>query len=164
MKAIFSSGQLAALSSVQIAAIETSDLQQLSTAVIRNLTTAQVQALTTEQVQALTGSQVVALSTTQLANLSTAQVVALDAATGKEHYLGARLGRASTIHASPIVAADRLYIASREGVVTVVRAGDEFEVLATNALDDVFDATPAIVDREIFLRGRSHLYCIAESN
>jgi outer membrane protein assembly factor BamB len=87
----------------------------------------------------------------------------LDAATGKEHYVGARLAGARTIHASPIAAAGRLYFTSREGTTIVVRAGDEFEELATNALDDVFDATPALVGREIFLRGRSHLYCIAEA-
>lgn len=86
----------------------------------------------------------------------------VDAATGAPHYTGKRLGDVRTIHASPIVAADRLYVTSREGTTLVLRTGDEPELLATNVLDDVFDATPAFVDAEIYLRGRSHLYCVAE--
>jgi hypothetical protein len=35
-------------------------------------------------------------------------------------------------------------------------------VLATNTLDDRFDASPALVDGEIYLRGYKYLYCIAE--
>jgi len=36
------------------------------------------------------------------------------------------------------------------------------EILAKNHLDDGFDASPAIVGRQIFLRGRQSLYCISE--
>ena len=43
----------------------------------------------------------------------------------------------------------------------VLRHGPKFEVLAANMLDDGFDASPALVDREIFLRGYTNLYCIA---
>jgi outer membrane protein assembly factor BamB len=86
----------------------------------------------------------------------------LDAATGAERYVGARLEGARTVHASPILAAGRIYVTSREGTTVVVRAGDAFEVLARNELEDEFDATPAVAGRELFLRGRSHLYCLAE--
>jgi hypothetical protein len=34
-------------------------------------------------------------------------------------------------------------------------------VLATNSLDDGFDASPAIAGDELYLRGQKHLYCIA---
>jgi len=30
-------------------------------------------------------------------------------------------------------------------------------------LDDKFDASPVIVDGELYLRGWKHLYCIAEA-
>ena len=30
-----------------------------------------------------------------------------------------------------------------------------------NRLDDDFDASPAVVGEEIYLRGRQYLYCIA---
>jgi hypothetical protein len=35
-------------------------------------------------------------------------------------------------------------------------------VIATNTLDDRFDASPALVDREMYLRGYKNLYCVAE--
>ena len=36
------------------------------------------------------------------------------------------------------------------------------EILATNHLEDGFDASPALVDGELYPRGYKHLYCIAE--
>ncbi|MEM7310220.1 MAG: PQQ-binding-like beta-propeller repeat protein [Planctomycetota bacterium] len=86
----------------------------------------------------------------------------LDAATGEEHFAGERLDGVRTIHASPVAAAGRLYFASREGTVVVLRAGSEFEQLANNELDDCFDASPVIVGDELFLRGRRYLYCLRE--
>jgi hypothetical protein len=44
----------------------------------------------------------------------------------------------------------------------VLKAGKSVEVLATNKLDDRFDASPALVGKELFLRGQQHLYCISE--
>jgi hypothetical protein len=44
----------------------------------------------------------------------------------------------------------------------VLTHGPSLEVLATNKLDDRFDASPALVDREIYLRGYKYLYSIAE--
>jgi hypothetical protein len=35
------------------------------------------------------------------------------------------------------------------------------EILATNTLDDQFDASPAVVGGELYLRGARALYCIA---
>ncbi|HEX6886093.1 MAG TPA: PQQ-binding-like beta-propeller repeat protein [Planctomycetota bacterium] len=86
----------------------------------------------------------------------------VDAVTGEPRYLGARLEDARDVHASPIAAAGRIYVTARGGTTVVVRAGDAFEVLARNTLDDVFDATAAFVGDAIYLRGRSHLYCLAE--
>lgn len=85
----------------------------------------------------------------------------LAAGTGEPLYEGRRLGDLRTVHASPILAAGRLYFPSRAGQTAVVKAGDEYELLATNTLDDVFDASAVAVGSELFLRGRSHLYCIA---
>ena len=50
---------------------------------------------------------------------------------------------------------------SRDGATVVFNDGSPFEVLATNTLDDGFDASPAIVDGEIYLRGRQFLYRIS---
>ena len=84
-------------------------------------------------------------------------------ASGEELFMGARLAGAKTIHASPIAAAGRIYFTAREGSTHVVKASDKFELLATNQLDDVFDATPAFVGDAIYQRGRNYLYCLAEA-
>jgi outer membrane protein assembly factor BamB len=87
---------------------------------------------------------------------------AFDATSGKPHYQLQRLDKAPNVFSSPVGAAGRVYIAGREGTTVVLRHGPKFEVLAANVLDDGFDASPALVDREIFLRGYTNLYCIAE--
>jgi outer membrane protein assembly factor BamB len=69
-----------------------------------------------------------------------------------------RLG--NDFHASPVGAADRVYIATKEGSVKVVRAGTEFELLADNPMGETIIASPAISNGQIFLRGEKHLFCI----
>lgn len=86
-----------------------------------------------------------------------------DALTGFRHYGPERLPDVRNVYASPVAAAGRLYITGRDGATAVVRAGQTFEVMSTNTLEDGFDASPAIVEGEIFLRGQRFLYCIAES-
>ena len=87
----------------------------------------------------------------------------VDAKTGEVVINQKRLPGLSTLYSSPVAAAGRVYISSREGNTVVLKHGREFEVLATNELDEqVIDATPAIVGNELILRGESHLYCIAE--
>jgi len=86
---------------------------------------------------------------------------AFDAKTGMPHYQGQRLPSVPNVFASPVGAAGRVYVAGREGATLVLRNSPTFEVLATNTLDDGFDASPALVDGEIYLRGQKFLYCIA---
>jgi outer membrane protein assembly factor BamB len=84
-----------------------------------------------------------------------------DAATGKPHYQQQRLPRPYGFKASPVGASGKLYLATEEGDVVVVRMGDRFEVLATNAMSDQsFIASPVIVDGTIYLRSRTHLFAI----
>ena len=45
----------------------------------------------------------------------------------------------------------------------VIRNGSTYEVLASNTLDDGFDASPALVDNVMYLRGYKSLYAIAEN-
>ena len=91
----------------------------------------------------------------------TSRLSLIDARTGDAHYLERQLPGGYTIKASPVSAGDRLYLATQEGDVLVLQRGPHFEVLATNAMDDVFVASPAIAYGEMFLRGREHLICIA---
>jgi outer membrane protein assembly factor BamB len=88
---------------------------------------------------------------------------AFDAATGKPHYQLQRLDGVPNVFASPVGARGRIYLPGREGVTMVVKHGPNFEALAKNKLDDGFDASPALVDGEILLRGYEHLYSIGET-
>ena len=47
-------------------------------------------------------------------------------------------------------------------MTTVIKHGPAYEVLAENTLDDGFDASPALVDGEIFMRGYRYLYAISQ--
>ncbi|MCY4404191.1 MAG: PQQ-like beta-propeller repeat protein [Candidatus Poribacteria bacterium] len=89
-------------------------------------------------------------------------LTAIDKNTGMVHYGPERVTGISGVYSSIAGAADRVYIASRNGTVTVLKHGPEFEVLAVNKLDDSFNASPVFVGDELFLRGAQHLYCIAE--
>jgi outer membrane protein assembly factor BamB len=86
-----------------------------------------------------------------------------DAITGKPYYERTRLPKPYNFKASPVAAAGRLYLSSEDGDVIVLKAGDTFEVLATNTLkDQVFIATPAFSSGEIYLRSTTHLFAIRE--
>ncbi len=82
--------------------------------------------------------------------------------TGEPLIDGVRLPGLSSLYASPVGAAGRVYFVARDGTALVIRHQPKLEVLATNTLDDPIDASPAIVGKQMFLRGKSHLYCIAE--
>lgn len=87
----------------------------------------------------------------------------LDPATGQPKGEPLRLdGIRDFIFSSPVGAAGRIYITARDGVTVVLRHDRENPVLAVNRLDDVFSATAAVVDSELYLRGERFLYCLAE--
>jgi outer membrane protein assembly factor BamB len=79
------------------------------------------------------------------------------AETGKLLYSG-RLGELGYYYSSPVAADNKVYIASADGVVVVLEAGEELKILARNELDGPILATPALVDGKIYLRTESHLY------
>ncbi len=87
---------------------------------------------------------------------------AFDSKTGKAYYGPKRLQGVSGVYASIVGAADRVYVAGRNGTVNVVQHGPEFTIIAENTLDDSFNSSPAIVGSELYLRGGQYLYCIAE--
>ena len=53
---------------------------------------------------------------------------------------------------------DKVYAASQQGVVVVLRAGDRFEVLARNDLGEPILATPAIAGGALYVRTEGHLF------
>ena len=87
---------------------------------------------------------------------------AFDTKTGEAYYGPKRLQGVSGVYASIVGAADRVYIAGRNGTVNVVQHGPDFTIIAENTLDDSFNASPAIVGSELYLRGGQYLYCIAK--
>ncbi len=86
----------------------------------------------------------------------------VNALTGEVHYQDQPLEGLRGIYASPVVANGHVYIAGREGLVMVLKDSAKFEVVATNKLNDRIDASPVVLDRELFLRGHEFLYCIRE--
>ena len=62
--------------------------------------------------------------------------------------------------ASPVAAAGRIYFAGEDGRIYVIRAGPNFELLATNDMGEVCMATPAAVGDMLLVRTKSHLYAL----
>jgi outer membrane protein assembly factor BamB len=87
-------------------------------------------------------------------------LTALDIKTGKAVMDRVRLDDVTSFYASPVAAAGRIYLVGRDGTTLVLKQGDKLEVLATNKLGDPIDASPAVVGKQLFLRGEKLLYCI----
>jgi hypothetical protein len=73
-----------------------------------------------------------------------------------------RLEGLSGSYVSPIAAGGRIYIAGRNGSTVVLKLSDDVEILATNHLDDRFDASPVAIGKSLILRGRESIYLIAQ--
>jgi len=87
-------------------------------------------------------------------------LTSLDVKTGKPIIDRERLPSVTSLYASPAGAKDRIYLVGRDGTALVLKRGDKLDVLATNRLAEPIDASPAIVGKQLFLRGAKHLYCI----
>jgi outer membrane protein assembly factor BamB len=84
-----------------------------------------------------------------------------EATTGKPLFTDQTLQGIDQVYSSPVGVADRVYCPGRNGMTVVLKNADTFEVLATNKLDDGFDASLAVIGDELYLRGNKFLYCIA---
>ena len=63
---------------------------------------------------------------------------------------------------SPFVTPEgRIYCASA-GISYVIQPGAKCEVLAVNDLKDGSQASPAVADGRIYLKGRKHLFCVGK--
>jgi outer membrane protein assembly factor BamB len=91
------------------------------------------------------------------------QLSCFDATTGEPLYQQARLPKPYSFKASPVGANGKLYLASEDEDVVVVKMGDTLDVLATNTLEgQSFIASPVIVDGDIYLRSRTQLFRIGQ--
>jgi outer membrane protein assembly factor BamB len=86
----------------------------------------------------------------------------LDAKDGTEYYSSQKLEGIKNIFTSPVGVKDRIYVAGTNGVFSVVKHGEAFELLSQNTLDDQFFASPVILGNTLFLRGVKALYCVSE--
>ena len=90
-------------------------------------------------------------------------VSAFNATTGEPYYAQTRLPKSANLKASLVGANGKLYLATEDGDVVVLKMGEKFEVIATNHLtDQIFIATPVIAAGELYLRGQNTLFCISE--
>jgi outer membrane protein assembly factor BamB len=83
-----------------------------------------------------------------------------DVKTGEEIYRQRLPHHGSGFSASPVAADGKLYLSSEDGDIFVVRAGREYELLATNALADYVMATPAISGGTLYVRSKDWLWAI----
>jgi hypothetical protein len=86
----------------------------------------------------------------------------LDVRTGKPVLDRERLPGLTSLYASPVAAAGRVYLVGRDGTTLVLKQGDKLEVIAKNHLDDSVDASPVVVGKQLLLRGEKNLYCLEE--
>ena len=84
-------------------------------------------------------------------------VTCLEAATGQVVWSDRISGKYA---ASPIYGDGRLYFCNQQGLTTVLQAGRNFSVLATNTLANGFMASPAVADKALILRTKTDLYRI----
>ena len=85
----------------------------------------------------------------------------IDAAKGGSLWRERLRGR----HSASLVSANGLvYFLSDKGVMTVVKPGAEFKVVARNELGEETNASPAISRGQMFLRGDKHLFCIGSTS
>ena len=79
--------------------------------------------------------------------------------TGKKVY-EERLGPDAAIYASLVAADGKVFCASEDGTVYVVKAGSEFRILAKNRMGEPCYATPAIAKGVLYFRTTESLFAI----
>jgi len=62
--------------------------------------------------------------------------------------------------ASPVAAEGRIYLTADSGDTTVIEAGPEFRVLASNPISERVQASLALSGGRLYLRSAQNLYCI----
>ena len=87
-----------------------------------------------------------------------------DAKTGKASYKSRLDPNAGFFTTSPWAYNGKVFCLSEEGKTFVVDSGDAFKLLHVNSLDEMAQATPAMVGDRLLLRTESKLYSIRRAN
>jgi outer membrane protein assembly factor BamB len=85
-------------------------------------------------------------------------LTSFDAETGKVAKAGRIAGALGAYSASPVAAEGKVYLASEDGKVTVLKASRDWEVITINDLGEGCYATPALAGGHIYLRTSEALY------
>jgi len=85
---------------------------------------------------------------------------AYDVRTGQRLYQERLGGTGGSFSASPVAADGKIYLASEDGDVFVVKAGPAYELLATNSMGELVMATPAISEGVIIIRGLNDVFAL----
>ena len=88
-------------------------------------------------------------------------LICMDAKSGEQMYPEQRT-EPDRYRASPVYADGKLYITARKGIVTVVKAGRAFDVLAKNDLGESTTASPVISGGTLYIRTYDALWAIRE--
>jgi outer membrane protein assembly factor BamB len=85
-----------------------------------------------------------------------------NARTGEEVYDKQRLRPSGSFTASPFAFNGHLFCLSEDGLTYVIKPGPEFDILATNPLDERCLSSPAIAGDKLLIRTATRLYCLSE--
>ena len=84
-------------------------------------------------------------------------LTSVHADTGKIVYRE-RLAAQGHYRASPVLAGELMYLASEEGIISVVKPGDKMEVVHQHKLEEAIPVTPALDSNTLYVRGKEHLW------
>ena len=90
--------------------------------------------------------------------------------TGEVHCIEAANGKILWVedlglqYSSPVLADGLVYMPNDEGVITVIKPGPKFNYIAKNSIGERMNASPAISNGKIYLRGYQHLFCISKND
>lgn len=79
---------------------------------------------------------------------------------GTFFFTGKRLPQINSVYSSVVGAGGLVFVTGRSGKTAVIKDQNEFEVVQQNDIGEPVDATLALVDKQIFIRGKKHLFCI----
>ena len=91
-------------------------------------------------------------------------ITSVDAATGKLLKEGRTREALGEYYASPVAADGKVFLASTEGKITVLKAAPQWEVLRVNDLGEDVHATPALSEGRIYVRTHGVLYCFGAAH
>ncbi|MBC8354725.1 MAG: PQQ-binding-like beta-propeller repeat protein [Planctomycetes bacterium] len=88
-------------------------------------------------------------------------ITSLGASDGKMHKQGRARGRGN-YYASLVAGDGKVYLTSERGVITVLKAGPQWEVLSSHDFGERIMATPVAAKGQLLIRTDEALYCIAK--